>query len=229
VPGVQVVPLAATEEAEGGEAMTEERTALTVAEKTQLEQSEAVIASGLVTFADVGRDLLKIRDGRLYKVGFSTFEAYCKARWDMGKAHAYRLIEAANVVSSLSPMGDKPTNERQVRALVTVPMEERQGVWTAATERAKEAGRPVTAADVKKEVETKKTHEDKRPKTAEQEEEMYLGKDKEAGKKKTPAKAKGVGVQCAGEAIAALQKIPPKDGLRSEAWRMMRAWLDHNE
>jgi hypothetical protein len=220
--------LAKAEGEKGESEMTEERTALTVAEKTQLEQSEAVIASGLVTFADVGRELLKIRDGRLYKVGFSTFEAYCKARWDVSRVHAHRLISAAEVCETL-PIGNKPTNEAQVRVLASVPTEERQGVWTAATERAKEAGRPVTAADVKKEVETKKTREDKRPKTPEQEEAMYLGKDKEAGKKKTTGKAKGIGVRCAGEAIAALQKIPPKDGLRSEAWRMMRAWLDHNE
>ena len=206
--------------------MKEESTALTVAEKSQLAESEAIIASGLVTFADVGRELLRIRDGKLYKDGSTTFDAYCKARWDMGKAYANRLIEASGVVESLAPMGAKPTNERQARALASVPMEERQGVWEAVTERAKEAGRPVTAADVKKEIKAKEPKKQNRPKTAEEEEEMYPGKVPDAPKK---PKSKGVGVRCAAEAMAAMQKIPPNDGLRADAWKMMRQWLDDNE
>jgi len=35
----------------------------------------------------------------------------------MGKSHAYRLIEAAGVVSAMSPMGDIPANERQLRGM----------------------------------------------------------------------------------------------------------------
>ena len=71
-------------------------------------------------------------------------------------------------------------------------------------------------------------------KTPEAEEAWYLkhGKQEdetEKEEKESSPKLKGIGVMCAGEAIAALQKIPPKDGLRREAWRMMRAWLDCNE
>lgn len=42
-------------------------------------------------------------------------------------------------------------------------------------------------------------------------------------------KSKGVALDYAAQAIAALQRIPPKDGLRRDAWQMVRAWLTANE
>ena len=47
----------------------------------------------------------------------ATFEEYCKERWGMNRAHAYRLIDAAEVVNNLSPIGDIPVNESQARPL----------------------------------------------------------------------------------------------------------------
>ncbi|HAM73007.1 MAG TPA: hypothetical protein DCM86_15315, partial [Verrucomicrobiales bacterium] len=69
------------------------------------------------------------RDGKLYKSTHSTFEAYCKERWGMGKAYANRTIQAAQVVGLLptdtkvAPMGANPPSERVLRPLTKLPME----------------------------------------------------------------------------------------------------------
>jgi hypothetical protein len=74
--------------------------------------------SGLQTFMEIGEALLEIRDSRLYRANFKTFEEYCRERWKMSKPQAYRLVDAAEVSKNLSPIGDiQPTHESQVRPL----------------------------------------------------------------------------------------------------------------
>ncbi len=107
---------------------------LTRSERHSLAELEEVIAKGLQTFHVVGKALLEIRDKRLYKEQYSTWEDYCRERWEIGRAHAYRLINAADVVADLSPIGDTgPRNEAQARALVPLPPEQRRQVWEHAT------------------------------------------------------------------------------------------------
>lgn len=61
-----------------------------------LMEHEKVIEQGLHTFVEVGTALLAIRDGRKYKAaGYSTFETYCRERWQMSRRHADRVILAA--------------------------------------------------------------------------------------------------------------------------------------
>lgn len=82
---------------------------------------------------------MKIRDSGLYKkvLGFDTFEKYCKARWDFNRAHAYRLIDSANVVDVVSPNGrQKPENERQARPLTRLESDQQREVWQKAVDTA---------------------------------------------------------------------------------------------
>lgn len=81
--------------------LTMSQDALTVTEKTQLDALEQVIERGRATFIEVGNALLKIRDSRLYRAEFETFEDYCQARWGWTHRHANQLIAASNVVSLL--------------------------------------------------------------------------------------------------------------------------------
>ena len=56
----------------------------------------------------VGQALREIRDEGLYlelEEGI-TFEDYCKSRWALPKATAYRQIDAADIHDAVSPMGD---------------------------------------------------------------------------------------------------------------------------
>ena len=105
-------------------------------ERGRLDELEAVIERGMQTFVEVGEALMEIRDGRLYKQDYGTFEAYCKERWGFSRGHGYRLIAAAE----LSPVGDiPPANERQARelraamrsatpAVVTTPPADKDGI-----------------------------------------------------------------------------------------------------
>ena len=57
---------------------------------------------------------------------------YCRDRWGMNRAHAYRLIDAANVADNLSPEGDIPTSERQARPLARLKPEQQAEAWKEA-------------------------------------------------------------------------------------------------
>lgn len=101
-----------------------------------LASCEQRIERGLKTFIDVGQALAEIRDSRLYKGTHDTFESYLEGRWGMSRAHAYRMISAAEVVSPIGDIeGPKPTNEGQARALAAVPEPERAEVWREAVDR----------------------------------------------------------------------------------------------
>lgn len=124
---------------------------LTDAEYTDLERLETVVSKGLDTFVEVGNALAEIRDRRLYRQYHASFDAYCKDQWDIGRSRAYRLIQAAEVVAEMSPMGNTPTSERQARELKDVPPEERSEVMAEAGEDG-----PVTAKKIR-DVVTKRT------------------------------------------------------------------------
>src|ERR1051325_1200656 len=70
-------------------------------EQSQLKRCEKVIEEGLKTFYKVGNALMEIREGKLYRDTHATFEDYCKVKWGMGKSHAYRMMEATEVVKNL--------------------------------------------------------------------------------------------------------------------------------
>ena len=114
---------------------------LTDIEKQALKKYEAVIRKGLGTFLEVGHALAEIRDRRLYREFYKTFELYCRKVWGLSKTHANRYIGGYETVrlleSQMAPMGAKidpdqgenpseilesqeivlPVNERQTRPL----------------------------------------------------------------------------------------------------------------
>jgi hypothetical protein len=97
----------------------------------RLAQLEAVIKQYRQDFYSVGKALKEIRDGRHYhKLSFKSFESYVRIRWDLGRSHAYRLIEAASVINNLSPIGEVlPKNEAQARPLAKLDAFSQRSVW----------------------------------------------------------------------------------------------------
>ena len=97
----------------------------------RLAQLEAVIKTYRQDFYSVGKALKEIRDGRHYqKLSFKSFESYVRIRWDMGRSHAYRLIEAFCVIDNLSPIGELlPKNEAQARPLAKLDVFSQRRVW----------------------------------------------------------------------------------------------------
>jgi hypothetical protein len=97
-------------------------------ESTGLAKSETVVLENIRQFADVVCALKEIKDNKWYRE-YRSFENYCRAKFDFGRAQSYRLLQAAEVVDSLkqeqkSPIGDYllPSNEAQARELARIKM-----------------------------------------------------------------------------------------------------------
>lgn len=104
---------------------------LSLTEVKRLDELEQVVEAGLTVFVQVGNALLEIRDSRLYRQAFPTFEAYCRERWGMVQQSATRMIRAAEVVQNLQsePIGSLPTTESQARPLTRLEPEVQREVW----------------------------------------------------------------------------------------------------
>jgi hypothetical protein len=130
--------------------------ALSPHEMDALERCERIIAEGIQTFVEVGRALLVIRDGQLYRQTHATFEAYCRERWDLSRTYAYQLIGASEVVDEVAAVSDVvPANEAQARPLASLPSEQRVEVWQEVVETAPASG--ITAKHVQATVKRAKT------------------------------------------------------------------------
>lgn len=118
---------------------------LTTLESRALAEAEERIERGLATFVEVGEALLTIRDMRLYRAEYRTFEDYCRERWGFSYQRAHQMISAADVVSTIVETGlPAPSNEGQARELARVPEEQRAEVWRETIERT--GGKPTAAA-----------------------------------------------------------------------------------
>jgi len=119
---------------------------LNIEESHELERCEVVIKQGLNTFIEVGEALFIIRDKRLYRKEFNTFEDYCQQKWSLSKPYVNRIISASQTFSNLTPMGTiLPESERQVRPLTSLEPEIQKEVWKEVVET---HGENITAAKV---------------------------------------------------------------------------------
>lgn len=114
----------------------------------RLAHLEAVIKKYRRDFYAVGKALKEIRDNRHYhSLSFKNFESYVRVRWDMGRSHAYRLIEAFMVMENLSPIGEElPQNEAQVRPLTQLDPHSQKRVWREFFA----SGKPLSAVNIQK-------------------------------------------------------------------------------
>ena len=81
-----------------------------------LQELEAIIEKGQRTFLEVGKALREIRDGRLYKKSYSSFEEYCQMRWGMARRTAYNYIEAVDYVESVPDQAQNFTKNQALTA-----------------------------------------------------------------------------------------------------------------
>jgi hypothetical protein len=127
----------------------------------RLTHLENIIAGNQNCFYEIGKALKEIRDSRLYKLTlFETFEAYARARWDIGRSQTYRLINAYNVIGNLSPIGDRlPGNETQTRPLVQLDPVEQRKIWKEFLS----TGMELNARNIKNFIDKRKTKENHKP------------------------------------------------------------------
>lgn len=96
--------------------------------------------------------LQEIHDQKLYKEKYGTFENYCRDELRIGRAHAYRLLEAENVRESveMSPLETEKINENAARALKSAPPEQRGEVIREVAQSGRVTGRRITEAVAKR-------------------------------------------------------------------------------
>ncbi|WP_419657732.1 hypothetical protein Dvar_68540 [Desulfosarcina variabilis str. Montpellier] len=140
---------------------------MSVREKKRLAELEDVVTRNFKAFYEVGSALREISESLLYRETHSNFADYVKDLWDMARARAYQMIDAANIVDRLLPLEEElstncrrnevvyhggqskmvlPQNERQARALAKYPEDKQIQIWREAVETAD--GR-ITAAHIK--------------------------------------------------------------------------------
>lgn len=119
---------------------------LTVADAAELADHEAAIERGLKTFIDVGLRLVAVRDKRLYRADYATFEDYCEGRWNFSDRRARQLIDAAGIVNALPTGTIVPVTESQARELTGLAPDEAAEVMNRAHDNT--AGK-VTAAAIR--------------------------------------------------------------------------------
>ncbi|WP_280256227.1 hypothetical protein [Nocardia wallacei] len=91
-------------------------------EQAQLSACESSIGTLRLAFWAAGRALQIVRDGRLYRSEYGTFDDYVEQRWDMQRSYAHKLIRAWPLAAKLHPMAPG-INEGQIRELLPVAAE----------------------------------------------------------------------------------------------------------
>ena len=95
-----------------------------------LEELEAVVATGLESFAAAGRALAEIKDRKLYRRDAGTWSKYLETRWHLTPDYASKLITAAMIANELADRGlPVPLRESHARELSRVPPEVQPEVW----------------------------------------------------------------------------------------------------
>lgn len=111
----------------------------------KLVELEEIIEEGLRTFTAVGSALLQIRDGKLYQPQYSSFEEYCREKWDLEHSRVYQLMNSAQVIENLKTSttgGSLPTSERQARPLASLSPGQQAEAWEEAKAKAPKGEKP---------------------------------------------------------------------------------------
>ncbi len=109
-------------------------TELTEQETTLLNECEITVSKGIKAFKEVWGALLEIRDSRLYRKEFRTFEDYCIVKWDLSIRHVNRNLKALDTLNNLGPIGPKTITESQLRPLTNLEPEIQRQVMKEAQE-----------------------------------------------------------------------------------------------
>jgi site-specific DNA-methyltransferase (adenine-specific) len=166
---------------------------LNISERNELERCEVVIKQGLQTFVEVGQALMLIRDKRLYRAEFGTFEKYCQDKWQLSKRRGYELINASVIVENVRHAAQiQPQNQRQTIPLTKLEPEIQREAWQETVNRHGENITQKKVQEVVKEfvpINNELKQAKKEPMFAAMTEEQILAKAKEIREKKKIEKA----------------------------------------
>lgn len=106
---------------------------LTIQDKTRYFALKRKCKSAWIEFAAA---VLEIRENKLYLTEYKTFEEFCGKELNITKQHAYRLLDAGQVVDNLksNPGVTLPQYEKHVRPLTKLEPELQRETWTEVIE-----------------------------------------------------------------------------------------------
>ena len=119
---------------------------LTLSESGRLINCEKAIQATKDSFIKAGLALEEVRDKRLYRVKYGTFQEYCLKRWGFQRSYGYQLIESAKVAVEMSSSAGQIPTARAASALAKVEPEKRVEILKSAGA----SGKPVTASSIAK-------------------------------------------------------------------------------
>lgn len=137
----------------------QERDQYTPAEEKAFVEQERIIDNGLQSFTEVAGALTYIREHRLYRSEYASFQQYCEKRWGFTRRWADELIAAAGIVSEISTSHHsdpksiediKDASAKTVILLKKVKPQNRAKVIARAAQ--KSNGRPITPTVMKEAV-----------------------------------------------------------------------------
>lgn len=127
-----------------------------------LEELEGVIERGLKTFLEVGYAIREIRDQKLYREQYSSFDTYCRERWGWSRGHAGRVAQAADTAEVLG--GEYPMeNLSQARAMYPHAKEDPEAarvVWSELNEGREEGSTPLSGSDIRQAFQERREYKD---------------------------------------------------------------------
>ena len=97
---------------------------LTSWEKVRKAELEQVVQGGLEQFLRVGAALAELRNRRLYRVEFATFQQYVRTRFGLARSSVDQLIRSSTVARDLLDSGEElspNTSEAVIRPLSALP------------------------------------------------------------------------------------------------------------
>jgi len=116
---------------------------LTPDERRVLLQFEDLVHRGRLSYYEVGRALIAIRDGRLYREGYRSIGEFCVERLAICQSRCYQLMTAVGVADQLgATIGVRPTKEAHVRLLLPYALVDQIAIWREVV--ARSAGTKVT-------------------------------------------------------------------------------------
>jgi ATP-dependent 26S proteasome regulatory subunit len=125
---------------------------LTAKEQAEFKECEKTITNNYQSAFQLAEALHQIRNKKLYRAEYKTFEEYCSKKWEYSRSYCTRLIEMNEVVTELKQLPDFKDaiirNEGQARVFVNLAPPDRIKLLN----KAKEVGEPenITAKQLAK-------------------------------------------------------------------------------
>jgi len=95
--------------------------------QNQLADLETQVEQGFVSAANALRE---IKESKIYKEQYGTWENYLKDRWGYNRDWYYKLVQASDVIKNVSNLNIfLPTTESQARELAPLDPPQQVQVW----------------------------------------------------------------------------------------------------